>query len=195
MSNLGDNVDEEIEEVLTSEERNQIEKLKLMYKLNKPDAPVRKVQEQDTFYAFFLHAAVAALPALNVSNPKAEDQTYARILGFKHKIMVNNISGKKAWLILSPAPIFGVSSIGIDSVGQIAFSTTGDYKCQQSPLLDNSSREFDLDNNQIYYTVFFDCNGKWKVHFKDRKINAKRHDINLLSRHIEEAVDYDFIPV
>lgn len=56
---------------------------------------------------------------------------------------------------MSPAPISGVSSIGITKLGQIDFNNVGgQIKCQQSPLLDSSSRKFDLDSNQIYYTVF-----------------------------------------
>ena len=121
--------------------------------------------------------------------------SFFRYLGFAHKITVYNISGKQAWIILSPAPICGVSSFGLDKVGQISFTTNGNYKCQQSPLMASTAREFDLDNNQIYYSVFFNCDGKWKVHFKDRKMNSTKYDINLLQRHVIESVDYDFVPI
>ena len=188
MSHLGEN--EDIEEVLTVSEKEKLDKLR---------TEIVQEQGEPGIYNVFAGAlspfSFGALLGA-VSAPPALDHSLARQLGFKRKIVVNNISGKKAWVILSPAPISGVSSIAINKVGQIDFSTSGgEYKCQQSPLSDNSSRKFDLDNNQIYYTVFFDCDGKWKVHFKDRKINAKRHDINLLERHIEEAVDFDFAPL
>jgi hypothetical protein len=48
-------------------------------------------------------------------------------------------------------PIFSVSSFSLDKVGQIQFSSNGDYKCQQSPMLNNTARDFNLDNNQTYY--------------------------------------------
>jgi len=116
-----------------------------------------------------------------------------RYLGFKRKITVNNISGKKAWIILAPDPIFSVSSFSLNKVGQIEFSSNCDYKCQQSPMLNDTARDFDLDNNQIYYSVFFLCDNKWKVHFRDRKINSTKYNINLLEKHIKEAVDYEFL--
>ena len=116
-----------------------------------------------------------------------------RYLGLNRTITVNNISGKDAWIILSPAPIFSISSFSVDSVGGISFNNTGDYKCQQSPLKNNSARDFDLDNNQIYYSVFFNCDEVWKVHFKDVKINATKYDINLLERHVNESVNFEFV--
>ena len=118
-----------------------------------------------------------------------------KCLGFNPNVTVNNISGKKSWIFLSPAPIVSVSSVGLDKVGQVSFASSGDYKCQQSSLSNNSSRDFELDNSQIYYTVFFDCDGKWKTPFKNRKINTKKYNINLLERHVNDAVDADFLPV
>ena len=119
--------------------------------------------------------------------------SFGRFFGLNRKISVNNISGEKAWIILAPAPIFSVSSFALDKVGEITFTSNGNYKCQQSPMLNDTARDFDLDNNQSYYSVFFLCNNKWKVHFRDRKINATKYDINLLERHIKEAVDYEFL--
>lgn len=181
------------EDVLTPEEHARIEELKrtTVYENEAPTpAPApAPVMNADFFYGLLQKVAGAVM----VSNPAAADQSYARGLGFKRQIVVNNISGRKAWIILAPAPIMSIGAIALDSVGQITFSSSGEYRCQQSPLSDNSSRKFDLDNNQLYYSVFFDCGGQWKVHFKDRRINAKYHDINLLSRHIDEAVDFAFV--
>jgi hypothetical protein len=118
--------------------------------------------------------------------------SFLRYIGFNRTITVNNISGKDAWIILSPAPIFTISAFSIDNVGGISFNNTGNYKCQQSPLKNDSARDFDLDNSQIYYSLFFNCDEGWKVHFKDIKINATKYDINLLERHVNECVDYEF---
>jgi hypothetical protein len=137
------------------------------------------------------------LPVSNacaVSHPLAAFK-FDRRIGLNPIVEVNNISGKKAWIILTPAPIMGISSVGVDKLGQIAFSNTGDYKCQQTALSNNSIRDFELDNSQIYYTVFFDCDGKWKTPFKDRKINTKKYNINLLERHVEDSIEVELLPI
>ena len=112
-------------------------------------------------------------------------------LHMKRDVTIHNQSGKKAWVILAPTPFFSVGSIEVDKVGQIAFNCIGDYKFQQSPLSNNVKRKFFLDTTNIYFSVFFECDGKWKVHFKDVKNDTSVYDINLLPRHIEEAVDID----
>jgi hypothetical protein len=146
----------------------------------------------------FINPAIASGLAAGllgaVSQPIAEYK-FGRRWGLDPVVKVNNISGKKAWIILTPAPIMSISSIGIDKLGQIAFTTTGDYKCQQSGLSNNSIRDFELDNSQVYYTVFFDCEGKWKTPFKDRKINTRKYDINLLERHVEDSIEIELVPV
>ena len=119
----------------------------------------------------------------------------ARMLGINPKVTINNISGETAWVIILPAPIFTVSSVGLDKVGQLSFSCNGEYKSQQSPLLDKSSREFELDTNTIYYTVFFKCNNKWKLHVQNRKLTARKYDINLLPRHVLESRDFNLQPI
>jgi hypothetical protein len=199
-------VNEHEVEILTVEEQKKIEEVKLAFKddLEESIPEIKSKAKIAIPNKSMFGAALGGFGSVfskilvdaNCSNPGAQDQSIARQLGFKRKIIVTNISGFKAWIILSPAPISGVSSIGVTKLGQIDFTSVGgQIKCQQSPLLDSSSRKFDLDNNQIYYTVFFECDGKWKIHFKDRKINAKHHDINLLERHILEAVDFEFAPI
>ena len=120
--------------------------------------------------------------------------SFERRLGLVPVVTVNNISGKRAWVILSPAPITGVVSFGIDNVANVAFSTQGEYKCQHLALPDKTSKEYDLDTSQIYYSVFFDCEGVWKTPFKNRKINTRKFNINLLERHVEQAVDAASVP-
>ena len=128
------------------------------------------------------------------SKPTPLDFSITRRLGLHPIVTIYNISGKKAWIILSPAPITTVTSVGVEKVGAIGLSSVGDYKCQQSALSNNSTREFELDNSQIYYSVFFDCDGKWRTPFKNRRINTRKYDINLLQRHVDDAIDSDFVP-
>ena len=117
-----------------------------------------------------------------------------RRLGINPFVTITNISGKRAWVVLSPAPIVSIGSVGIDNVANISFSTTGDYKCQQFLLPNHKTGDYELDTSQIYYTVFFDCDGIWKTPFKNRKINTRKYNINLLERHIENSIDSLSLP-
>jgi len=123
------------------------------------------------------------------------DNKMLRRTGMKQEVKITNVSGKKAWIIISPTPIMQLGSLGLDKLGQLSFTHTGEYKSQQSPLLDNSSRTFDLDSSSIYYSVFFECDGKWKIHFQDKKHDACVNDIGILPRHVDEAIDIDIKPV
>jgi len=97
----------------------------------------------------------------------------SRRLGFDKKIIVNNISGKDAMVLLSPKPISSISPFELEKLGNLAFSHIGgEIKCQQFGTKNNNAKEYDLDSRQIYYTVFFDFDGKWKCPYKDRKINS-----------------------
>ena len=175
---------DEDEDILTLEEEKKIEGLKVDQKIQAMKQAVIHSHEN----------AMAAIAGMAGSRPHVPF-SITRRLGLHPIVTINNISGKKAWVILSPAPISTVSSVGVEKVGQISLSSVGDYKCQQSAISNNTSREFELDNSQIYYSVFFECDGKWKTPFKDRKINTRKYNINLLERHVDDAVDSDFIPL
>lgn len=213
------------DEFTTEEEQNKINKLilenKLKNKINLEEQlklkQIENLYEQNlnliqakvaapsnlfNFYNLFFGKTPEPVvqPTINIAGEiqtagLTDDKSLVKLLGIKKNVIVNNISGKKAWIILSPAPIKSISSVGIEKLGNIEFNTTGDYKCQESALSDHSSRDFDLDNSQIYYTVFFDCDGKWKTPYKNRKINTKKYNINLLERHVNDAIDYDFAPI
>ena len=136
---------------------------------------------------------------VNLMRSAHESKTHAKFsllrrVGLNPSVLITNMSGRKAWVILSPAPILSVSSVGVEKIGQVSFSSSGEYKCPQSAISDSSCREFELDNSEIYYTVFFNCGGKWKTPFKNRKINTRKYNINLLYRHVEESIDCDFVP-
>jgi hypothetical protein len=119
--------------------------------------------------------------------------TFQRILGISPHVTITNASTKKAWVILSPVPIVSISSIGIDKLS-ISFSTTGEYKCQQFLITPNKSTEYDLDTSQIYYSVFFEFGDVWKTPFKNRKLNTRKYNINLLERHVDNSVDSSLLP-
>jgi hypothetical protein len=207
MADFIKNNDDVLEEddVLTVEEQKQIEILKVTNRKNN-EASEKKVDIIPDISAISAISAIGAIGAINsrliagalaggiATNTPPAEFSIGRRLGFCPVVTITNISDKKAWVILSPAPITSVSSVGLEKVGQVGFSSVGDYKCQQCAISSNNSREFDLDNSQIYYSVFFDCGAKWKTPFKNRKINTRKYDINLLQRHIDDAIDSDFVP-
>ena len=123
-----------------------------------------------------------------------QEHKITRGVGLTKEVKINNMTGNKAWIIISPTPILQVGSLGLDKLGQISFNYVGDYKCQQSPIGKWTTRCFDLDSSSIYYTVFFyfEDENKWKIHFKDKKHDTSTSDINLLERHIDETVDIEF---
>jgi len=141
-----------------------------------------------------IHARCAEPTIASALSLEPAQFTFGRRLGLNPVVTVNNISGKNAWIILAPAPISSVSGIGIDNIASISLSTTGDYKCQQFLLRNNKSDDYELDTSQLYYTVFFDCDGKWKTPFKNRKINTRKYNINLLERHIADSIDSSEVP-
>jgi len=187
MEKKDDMYNNEEDDILTLEEEHKINDLRNNI-LNTNELKLCSVG----IFGSLIQLPTAGLFSSNVEPPQF---SFIRRIGLNPVVTVNNISGKKAWIILSPAPIVGVSSVGVEKLGQISFSSSGDYKCQQSSLSNNTSREFELDNSQIYYSVFFDCDGKWKTPYKNRKINTRKYNINLLERHVNDAIDAEFIPI
>lgn len=162
---------------LTVEEQLKIDRL--MYEAkHRKEEPMARAME-----------AMSSIAATSALSKELAEFSFSRRLGISPVVTVNNISGAKAWVVLAPAPILGVSSVGLEKIGQISFSSAGDYKCQQASISDNSRIEFELDNSQIYYSAFFLVGDKWKTPFKNRKINTRKYNINLLERHVADSVE------
>jgi hypothetical protein len=119
--------------------------------------------------------------------------SFHRRWGFTPMVNVNNVSGHKAWVVISPTPITRVSSVGIDKA-HVDFSVVGDYKCQQAPVMNDDVCTFTLETNYIYYTVYFETGTKWKMSHENMKMNTSHQDIHLVERHFLAAVDSDFVP-
>lgn len=135
----------------------------------------------------------SSLAPMAKSAPMAAEFSFVRRWGISPMVNVNNVSGHKAWVIISPTPLTRITSIGIENAGSIEFSMVGEYKYQQAPVLNNDICTFTLDTTNIYYTVFFDC-GTWKMSHDNMKLNTSKTDIHLVERHVLAAVDSDFIP-
>jgi hypothetical protein len=113
-----------------------------------------------------------------------------RRIGIDKEITITNISGKDAYVILTPAPIKSIETIGI-ALKEVSFNVTftekGEYKPQQLLVLNNTKSDFDLDNSQFYYTLFLHIDNKWKKVWENRRINGEKYNINILERHIHAA--------
>ena len=151
--------------------------------------------EQEESKINYLRQLSTLAPVAAALSLEPAEYTFGRRLGLNPTVTINNISGKKAWVILAPAPIVSVGSIGVDHIANISLSTSGEYKCQQFLLRNNKSNDYKLDTSQLYYTVFFECDGKWKTPFKNRKINTKKYNINLLERHVADSIMSSDVPV
>lgn len=193
---------------LTSTELEQIGSLQVeIVELSKPTVPEQEPPSTENAPSS-IFSNIAGLfgfgqaPALNMaaavgSVGRTMDNHFSvkRMLGLKRNIRVNNISGRRAWVILTPAPIRTVNSVGVEKVGNIDTSLIGNFESQQCLIRNEASKVFVLDNNKTYYTIFFEDGGVWKMPFKNRKIDAKEYDtINLLERHVADSIATDFAP-
>ncbi len=133
----------------------------------------------------------AAKAAAAISRATAPFDPIRRV-GISKVVTISNISGKNAWVVLSPSIITAVSSVGIDKFGQIGLERSGELKAQQISIPDESSGEYDLDNGLSYVSLFLNIDGTWKKVWIDRLFNTRKYNINILPKHIKAAIDYNF---
>jgi hypothetical protein len=133
----------------------------------------------------------AAKAAAAISRAAAPFDPIRRV-GISKVVTISNISGKNAWVVLSPSIITAVSSVGIDKFGQIGLERSGELKAQQISIPDESSGEYDLDNGLSYVSLFLNIDGTWKKVWIDRLFNTRKYNINILPKHIKAAIDYNF---
>jgi hypothetical protein len=163
-----------------------------------PDEQVQLVQLLSSKYPepvkFYSMCAVGAIAGIATEPFRKEAFSFVRRWGISPMVNVNNVSGHKAWVMLSPTPMTRIQSIGIEKAGNIDFSMVGEYKCQQSPVLNEDICTFTLDTTNIYYTVFFESGSTWKMSHDNMKVNTSKCDIHLVERHFLASVDSDFVP-
>jgi hypothetical protein len=207
MSNMDDKSDdkheedkEEVDDILTNEEHQIIEtiqKISFVKPFNPVEEEVKVEVKPWSIWSIFNDPAniVGALGGVGTRHAAPFDLT--RRVGLNKVVTINNISGKNAYVILSPAPIKTIESGGLgvkDVTFNITFSDKGDYKPQQLSILNNTRSEYDLDNSQFYYTLFLHIDDKWKQVWENRRINGRKYDINILERHVLAAIDKETLP-
>lgn len=136
----------------------------------------------------------ASSDMIQLSTQKTDFDLMRRV-GISKEVTINNISGKNAWVMLTPAPVTRLGAFGINKLGEINFVTSGEYKTQQISILNGSRSRYDLDNGMTYVSLFLHVDGKWKKVWLDRLFNTKKYDINILERHVAAGVDCDFVNI
>jgi len=191
--------DEEVDDILTNEEHQIIETIQKV-SFVKPAEEVKVEVKPWSIWSIFnnpvnIVEVVGALGGAGTRHIAPFDLT--RRVGLNKVVTINNISGKNAYVILSPAPIKTIDSggLGVKDVSiNVTFSDKGDYKPQQLSILNNTRSEYDLDNSQFYYTLFLHIDDKWKQVWENRRINGRKYDINILQRHVLAALDNESLP-
>ena len=204
MSNIADKPadksEDEVEDILTTEEQQKIDsiqKVSLVQTKKDESTPV----EQKHFSIWSVLNVNPIINPIDIAGIAVTRQAapfdIQRRVGINKVVTINNISGKNAYVILSPVSIKTVESVGLgvkEVSFNITFSDKGDYKPQQLSILNNTRSEYDLDNSQFYYTLFLHIDDKWKQVWENRRINGRKYDINILERHVSAANDKETLP-
>ena len=187
----------EVDDILTTEEQQKIDSIqKVSLVQTEKDEAIPEEQKP-----FSIWSVLNVNPVLNIAGIAVTRQAapfdIIRRVGLNKVVTINNISGKNAYVILSPVCIKTVESVGLgvkEVSFNITFSDKGDYKPQQLSILNNTRSEYDLDNSQFYYTLFLHIDDKWKQVWENRRINGRKYDINILERHVSAANDKETLP-
>ncbi len=199
MSNFDDKIDDEIEDYLTSEEQRKIESIQEAIVVQVEEQPI---QQPTNIFSSILGAGVN-LAAL-LGNAKTEVPApfnLQRVVLIDKFVRITNISGKDAYVILTPAPITIVSSFGLglgfsgmDASVDAALDTKGDYKAQKISIPNNTGGKYTLDNSQFCCTLYINDGTQWKKTWDSRRFNGRKFDINILEKHAAAALSEKNIP-
>ena len=202
MSEIEIKIEDEVDDILSPEEHQIIETIQKVSFVKpveevKVEVEVKPWSIWSVFVNNPLNIAEVAGALGGAGNRHIAPFDLTRRVGLNKVVTINNISGKNAYVILSPAPIKTIDSAGLgvkDVTLNVTFSDKGDYKSQELSILNNTRSEYDLDNSQFYYTLFLHIDDKWKQVWANRKINGRKYDINILQRHVLAALDNESLP-
>lgn len=187
----------EVDDILTTEEQQKIDSIqKITLVQTEKDEAIPEEQKPFSIWSVLNVNPVLDIAGIAVTRQAAPFDIQRRV-GINKVVTINNISGKNAYVILSPVSIKTVESVGLgvkEVSFNITFSDKGDYKPQQLSILNNTRSEYDLDNSQFYYTLFLHIDDKWKQVWENRRINGRKYDINILQRHVLAALDNENLP-
>jgi hypothetical protein len=136
---------------------------------------------------FFIYTIVYSMNNIQQSQQAPQQNKVARIFRISRQLKVSNRSGKNAKICISPCPIKSIKLFGVKKLLQVEFQTDGTYMTQEEKIPSGGEHTFSLDNSQVYYTTLFECNGEWKVHRKNIRLDAAWYDLVLLPRHANDT--------
>jgi hypothetical protein len=202
--NIEQKDDDDIQDILTSDEQTKIDSIQKVSFVKEEPKPEKKDKKPFNFWSIFgfnsnsvdLSTVVGGIG----SRPYAPFDIQ-RGMGLKKVVTINNISGKNAYLILTPAPIKNIKKVatgasvgGVGASIDVDFEDKGEYKAQKISIANNTRSEYDLDNDQFYCTLFLNIDNEWKKIWDNRRFNGRKYDINILERHANAALGKDAIP-
>jgi hypothetical protein len=198
MNNLEDNSDNEIEDTLTAEEQQKIESIQheTFVKPLQPKEQPKPFNIWSIFGFNFNPVDLADATETQINKPF----NIQNVLYLDKSVIINNISGKNAYVILTPAPITTLSSFGLgagfgmEASIDASLDSKGEYKSQKLSISNNTSSRYELDNTKFYCTLFFDIDGEWKKSWDNRRFNGKKFNLNILEKHVTAALNKDSIP-
>lgn len=197
MSNLEDNNIDEIEDTLTSEEQQKIESIQ-----KATFVEPKKEPKPFSIWSIFSFNPVDLVATLGIPHTQvARSFNIQHLLYLDKSVIINNISGKNAYIVLTPAPIttlnsfsIGIGIPGIDTSIDASLESKGEYKVQKISISNNTSSKIELDNNKFYCTLFIDIDGEWKKSWDNRRFNGRKFNINILEKHVTSALYKTHIP-
>lgn len=203
MSDLEDKNHEEIEDTPTPDEKQKIESIQIA-----TFVPPAKKEEPKPVSIWSIFGSVfngglnptdvAAVAGTQSALPKFD---IAKFLYLEKSVNINNISGKNAYVIISPNPIKTVNSFavsagagGLEAAVDVKLEDKGDYEIQKISISNNTSSRCCLDNTQFRCTLYLDVNGIWKRTWENRRFDGRRYNINILEKHVNAALQDKNIP-
>jgi hypothetical protein len=205
MSDLQDKKDDKkhdnvLEDILTTEEQLKIESIQIETFV-KPE-PSYLPFDISSIFGFNKNKGENLYAALGANQTQKNALfDFRRIITMEKFVIINNISGKNAYIILTPAPIKTVNSVGLGAgVSSInasintGFENKGEYKIQKLSIANDTSSRYELDNNDFYCTLFLNIDEHWKKIWDNRLFNGRKYDINILERHTKAGLEKDNIP-
>jgi hypothetical protein len=204
MSNLEDSSDNEVEDTLTLEEQQKIDAIQHETFIK----PLQPKEEQKPFNIWSIFGFGNDKPVFNPADLAAAIGTQINkpfniqnVLYLDKSVIINNISGKNAYVVLTPAPITTLSSFGLgagfagmEASIEASLDSKGEYKSQKLSILNNTSSRCELDNTKFCCTLFFDIDGEWRKSWDNRRFNGKKFNLNILEKHVTAALKKDSIP-
>lgn len=206
MSNSKNNFDDEIEDNLTNEEQQKIEEIqkKTFIKEKEQSKEITKPFSIWSIFGFNNNVKldIDLYAAIGVKQTQvAVPFNMQKVFYLEKSVTINNISGRDAYLILTPAPITYLSSLvvgigfsGIEASIDASLDKIGEYKVQKVSMTNNTSSRYELDNNKFYCTLYINDGDQWKKSWDNRKFNGRKFDINILEKHVTAALKNDSIP-